>query len=132
MVASFFVTVGFTFELGTSDCRLSRGCISYSDRSLNAAMTWPAGWFIHRTHHPMRTAILPLGGGSPSHFDIPLWFILLLGGSVTCVLIGLDRRPDYGHCPCGYDLTGNVSGTCPECGLAATSGDDRARGGPAG
>ncbi len=21
-----------------------------------------------------------------------------------------------GHCPCGYDLTGNTSGKCPECG----------------
>ena len=20
------------------------------------------------------------------------------------------------YCPCGYDLTGNESGTCPECG----------------
>ncbi|MDB5304822.1 MAG: hypothetical protein JWM97_2371 [Phycisphaerales bacterium] len=26
-------------------------------------------------------------------------------------------RKEYGLCPaCGYDLTGNVSGTCPECG----------------
>ena len=25
--------------------------------------------------------------------------------------------PQPGDCPsCGYDLTGNVSGTCPECG----------------
>ena len=28
------------------------------------------------------------------------------------------RRHPEGHCQaCGYDLTGNVSGTCPECGL---------------
>ena len=27
------------------------------------------------------------------------------------------RRIPPGHCPhCGYDLTGNVSGKCPECG----------------
>ena len=26
------------------------------------------------------------------------------------------RRVLPGHCPCGYDLTGNVSGTCSECG----------------
>jgi hypothetical protein len=30
------------------------------------------------------------------------------------------RRPQKGLCPnCGYDLTGNVSGTCPECGESA-------------
>jgi hypothetical protein len=27
------------------------------------------------------------------------------------------RRHQEGHCPkCGYDLTGNVSGVCSECG----------------
>ena len=26
------------------------------------------------------------------------------------------RMPDDRHCRCGYDLTANTSGTCPECG----------------
>ncbi len=34
----------------------------------------------------------------------------------TGLFFYLDRRPLPGHCPCGYDLRGNVSGTCPECG----------------
>jgi hypothetical protein len=32
------------------------------------------------------------------------------------------RKPNKGHCQhCGYDLTGNVSGVCPECGTGITS-----------
>ena len=26
-------------------------------------------------------------------------------------------RVEPGHCSCGYNLTGNESGTCPECGV---------------
>lgn len=32
--------------------------------------------------------------------------------------------PDY-HCKCGYDLTGNESGVCSECGTAVKEGADR-------
>ncbi len=32
------------------------------------------------------------------------------------------RRPLPNHCPsCGYDLTGNVSGRCPECGATVSA-----------
>ncbi len=49
-------------------------------------------------------------------FDILLW-----AGAAYIVLQAFSRplagRP--GHCPiCGYDLSGNVSGTCSECGTA--------------
>ena len=47
---------------------------------------------------------------------IPLWVLLLIAAIPTLVLWRLDRRPKPGHCPCGYNLTGNVSGVCPECG----------------
>jgi len=31
---------------------------------------------------------------------------------------------ELGHCQkCGYDLTGNVSGRCPECGTTTAKGD---------
>jgi hypothetical protein len=36
---------------------------------------------------------------------------------LTLLARRLRRRAEAGHCPaCGYDLTGNVSGVCPECG----------------
>ncbi|MBK9118403.1 MAG: hypothetical protein IPM18_02215 [Phycisphaerales bacterium] len=35
---------------------------------------------------------------------------------------GPFRKPLSGHCQaCGYDLTGNVSGRCPECGTPLSS-----------
>ena len=47
--------------------------------------------------------------------NLPIWTVLLVA-IPTVVLFRFDCRMPPGHCPCGYDLTGNVSGTCPECG----------------
>lgn len=51
----------------------------------------------------------------PCVLFIPMWTLLLLG--VLLLWRGLSRRIKAGTCvQCGYDLTGNVSGVCPECG----------------
>jgi rRNA maturation endonuclease Nob1 len=43
-----------------------------------------------------------------------LTFLGLIRGLVSSFT---DPRYLAGHCHgCGYDLTGNISGTCPECG----------------
>ncbi len=48
---------------------------------------------------------------------VPLWLPLLSLLAATSALWWLDRqRGRSGYCRCGYDLTGNVSGRCPECG----------------
>ncbi len=49
---------------------------------------------------------------------VPLWIPLAIIAIPTAVLFHRDRRRILpGHCrKCGYDLTGNVSGICPECG----------------
>jgi hypothetical protein len=48
---------------------------------------------------------------------IPLWIPGALAAIPTALLWRLDRRrPAPGACRCGYDLTGNTSGRCPECG----------------
>jgi predicted RNA-binding Zn-ribbon protein involved in translation (DUF1610 family) len=57
----------------------------------------------------------------PAHGTVvvlPLWIVFLVIAIPTAFLWHHDRRPPKGHCQrCGYDLTGNESGTCPECGM---------------
>lgn len=50
---------------------------------------------------------------------IPIWMLLAALALPTALLWHTDRRRPIpsGQCrKCGYDLTGNVSGRCPECG----------------
>ncbi len=50
---------------------------------------------------------------------VPLWVPLVPAVIATALLWRRDGRVAPGHCQrCGYDLTGNVSGRCPECGTA--------------
>ena len=59
--------------------------------------------------------------------SIPLWFVLLcLSWYPTLALIRSPfrrwRRRRGGCClNCGYDLRGNLTGVCPECGCAVSS-----------
>ncbi len=51
--------------------------------------------------------------------QLPLWILFVIAASATVVLWWRDRPIPPGHCQhCGYNLTGNVSGRCPECGQA--------------
>jgi hypothetical protein len=55
----------------------------------------------------------------PDCYTFPLWLPFVLLAIPTAVLWFVDRRRRTrpGYCQrCGYDLTGNVSGRCPECG----------------
>ena len=60
-------------------------------------------------------------GGYPPNatlIAISLWLPTLLAFVATATLFVIDRRRiPSGHCKCGYSLTGNTSGRCPECGL---------------
>lgn len=59
--------------------------------------------------------------GSYRHFSVPLWAMGLPAASAAWWLTK-RRRSAEGCRPCeecGYDLQGNVSGACPECGTSA-------------
>lgn len=50
--------------------------------------------------------------------DFPFWPILIATAILPSIwLVNNFRLPKRGHCPqCSYNLTGNTSGVCPECG----------------
>ena len=53
---------------------------------------------------------------------VPLWLPLLLTAIPTIMLWRRDRGRLAGHCrKCEYDLTGNVTGVCSECGTKVSA-----------
>jgi hypothetical protein len=55
--------------------------------------------------------------GTGQDWHVPLHIPLLFVALPTGYLFWRDRRYQSLSCQgCGYDLTGNVSGACPECG----------------
>jgi hypothetical protein len=79
--------------------------------------------FWRRAAVPFRPLGVYWSGGRVS-LQCPLWVPFVLGAATTAVLWWRDRRRiPQGHCrKCGYDLTGNVSGRCPECGTIIAPG----------
>ena len=92
-----------------------------------------SGWSCGRCRFPQNDMLLyALGVYMPDvkgHLDprywahsigvlMPFWLPALVIGLPTAWLIYRDsRRPRPGCCRhCGYDLTANLSGICPECG----------------
>lgn len=68
---------------------------------------------------PMKHVVyLPLIHHHATFIHVPLWVIGLPLAFLTGILWWLDRRyVPPGYCRrCRYDLTGNTSGRCPECG----------------
>ncbi len=55
----------------------------------------------------------------PQIVVLPLWPFALASLFLTIMVVRQGRRRFRAGCwlTCGYDLTGNVSGRCPECGI---------------
>lgn len=68
--------------------------------------SWYRGDFFSRPFHGLQ---------------VPLWFVMLLTAALPALWVRhrLKHGRKLGFCArCGYNLTGNVSGVCPECGTA--------------
>jgi predicted Zn-ribbon and HTH transcriptional regulator len=88
-----------------------------------------AGWHVHTGLDPAEWLpsvefVRGLGFGSipRSHIRVPLWMPFLVVVAPTIYLWRTDRRLRPGHCrKCGYYLTADVGGVCPECGRKAVA-----------
>jgi hypothetical protein len=84
------------------------------------------GWTVQRLSSRHSSYTYGIRLPSRQHFSsgfksyaLPLWLPLAFIGLPTALLWYLDRRPRVppGQCPsCNYNLSGNTSGICPECG----------------
>ena len=71
-------------------------------------------------HDIIRWSLAPGWSSMPGAWwvYVPLWPFVLLPALVAGWLWRRERLPGPGHCQrCGYNLRGNVSGVCPECGV---------------
>ena len=105
---------------GTITVLIANGRISLFHSSIATNIKSESGWMIFgaplvRYAWSFSHTVAP---GRMRNIIVPLWAPFLLMSAVTAVLFYLDHcRIPPGHCRhCGYDLTGNVSGRCSECG----------------
>ncbi len=90
----------------------------------NGTNRLPTTWWYHRLEPgAFRKMYWPvyLTAGTEYSLTIPLLYPFLMIVIATFWLCRADRRPKTGCKHCGYDLTGNVSGVCPECGAVIES-----------
>ena len=110
--------------------RLSGGAISLSRTSYGSGLmaglefysgcerilTTNVAWWpcLNKTTQSGVTVSGPI---SAFEISLPLWLPFLIVAFPTAILWRRERWIPAGHCrECGYNLTGNVSGVCPECG----------------
>ena len=121
---SFSVTYVSPTHAYSLSCGMVSSC-RFTDPTFEPQTGWTASW----AKMPRLISVWRLYGASPPErqtgigadmISLPLWIPLLIVAVPTAIVWRRDRRRmSPGHCPtCHYNLTGNTSGICPECGTA--------------
>lgn len=77
------------------------------------------GWAVHTGYRPflLKSSMFLRFNAGRFHVNAPLGMLLLILVVPAIVLAREDPKTWIGLCKqCRYDLTGNVTGVCPECG----------------
>ena len=111
----------FGYQAPTVAVNLSVGCFEVSVYPKEGNATQTQGWFA--AWQPYQAFWLPklIHGrfitSRTTHVFVPLWIPLVLVAAATILAFRFDRRFAPGHCQmCDYDLRGDFSAGCPECG----------------
>lgn len=102
---------------------IRRGTVVY-EWNIDPFWIFSQGWTADVGDEPTLAGCVPMWGSpwyptwdSRRYLAVPLAPLLWLLVPATVLLFLKDRRRAApGFCRCGYDLTGNISGRCPECG----------------
>jgi hypothetical protein len=118
LIASFVFSLDYRFgyagwpvSVGISHGALWLGEVNTPDRG--------AGWFLapNKAEYVVWWFVPGWVGRNGPGIILPLWIpISVIGMASVFRLLKSGRRLLKGHCPCGYNLHGNQSGVCPECG----------------
>ena len=123
MDIAYYATKGRYFEVG-----LRGGLVRIAYCPMSTALTpvHPGGWNVSRTdsckpnwklYYGAKEGGLVRFGTRFSFWALSLWLPFVFVATPTAFLFWRDRRYPRQCCQkCGYNLTGNVSGRCPECG----------------
>lgn len=106
-------------ESGSLTYEHNNGLASSDSGDAEPPVRWLADWahsreLIFLPH--VQSEIIP-EDGERWRLVFPLWIPLAITATIVRARRRAARRIPPGHCRvCGYNLTGNLSGKCPECG----------------
>ncbi|MCH8824202.1 MAG: hypothetical protein IH984_11930 [Planctomycetes bacterium] len=110
----------FGYQTRTVVVVLSVGCFEvsvYPKGMPTQAPGWFAAWQPYEVYWLPRLIHGTFITSRTTHVFVPLWIPLVLVGVATILAFRHDWRFAPGHCQmCDYDLRGDFSTGCPECG----------------
>ncbi len=98
--------------------RTHPGGILVERYTFSEAQGWEYGDYCSESYRHVWWPFRGRTSSQTEYLGCPFWLTLMPTAIVTLLLCRFDQRNQSGCMNCGYNLTGNVSGVCPECGTS--------------